>query len=106
MKRFVLTEYNKSVKQLLVFDVVIKDTYTNKDIFLESKGIAPTSYRRARTKEQNIGDNIVKVLAKHFNYRLVNDNYVHGLEGLFSEIYLDINYRITENHVTYLDKIN
>lgn len=102
MQKFNLKEYTKSMKQLLVFDVLIKDEVVNKDIFLESKGIAPTSYRRARVKEQKVGNEIVLILAKHFKLKLINDKYIDHLEKLITKIYLDINYRVTEKHNEYL----
>ena len=56
MRRIDLKEYLKSMKLLLVFDALIKGEIINKDAFLETKGIAPSSYRRARAKDQKVGD--------------------------------------------------
>ena len=105
MKRINLKEYSKSMKLLLVFDVLIKTEILaiNKDAFLESKSIAPSSYRRARTKEQKVGDEIVHTLSKHFELKLCNDSYIEQLETLVSNIYFDINYRVIENHSKYIE---
>ena len=54
MKYLNISDYKKTMYQIPIFDVLIKEGVENKDAFLESKKIAPTSYRRAKTKEQNI----------------------------------------------------
>ena len=105
MKRINLKEYSKSMKLLLVFDVLIKTEILaiNKDAFLKSKSITPSSYRRARTKEQKVGDEIVHTLSKHFELKLCNESYIEQLETLVSNIYFDINYRVIENHSKYIE---
>lgn len=102
---FNLSEYSKSMRQLLVFDVLIKEEVVNKDAFLSDLIISPTSYRRAKIKEQNVGNEIVLKLAKHFKIRLVTEKYIKRLEKLISNIYLDINYRVTDKHEKYLEEL-
>lgn len=103
---FNLSEYSKSMRQLLVFDVLIKEEVVNKDAFLSDLIISPTSYRRAKIKEQNVGNEIVLKLAKHFKIRLVSEKYIKRLEKLISKIYLDINYRVTDRHEQYLEELS
>ena len=103
---FNLSEYSKSMRQLLVFDVLIKEEVLNKDAFLSDLIISPTSYRRAKIKEQNVGNEIVLKLAKHFKIRLVSEKYIKRLEKLISKIYFDINYRVTDRHEQYLEEMN
>ena len=103
---FNLSEYSKSMRQLLVFDVLIKEEVVNKDVFLSDLIISPTSYRRAKIKEQNVGNEIVLKLAKHFKIRLVSEKYIKRLEKLISKIYFDINYRVTDRHEQYLEELS
>ena len=98
MKYLNISDYKKTMYQIPIFDVLIKEGVENKDAFLESKKIAQTSYRRAKTKEQNIGEEIVKKLAKHFKLKLITDDIVDKLEKLLNEIYLDINFRVSTKH--------
>ena len=68
MKDIKLSEYQNTSIYFHLFDVVIKNKNLNKDEFLISIGISPSSYRRARKSEQAIGKEIVKILADYFNY--------------------------------------
>ena len=106
MKYLNISDYKKTMYQIPIFDVLIKEGVENKDAFLESKKIAPTSYRRAKTKEQNIGEEIVKKLAKHFKLKLITDDIVDKLEKLLNEIYLDINFRVSTKHNIYLEQLD
>lgn len=106
MKYLNISDYKKSMYQIPVFDVLIKDEIVNKDVFLEEKEIAPTSYRRAKTKEQNVGLEIVEILAKHFKLKLVTNELVDELEKLLNEIYLDVIFRISTRHEAYLKQLD
>ena len=50
-------ENNK--QYFLLYDVILKNEPTNKDAFLESLGIIPSSYRRSRMAEQKVGIKII-----------------------------------------------
>ena len=106
MKKINLEEYTKSKKLLLVFDVVIKSEVFNKDAFLEERKIAPSSYRRARAKEQKVGEEIVLKLSTYFGLKLVDDEFIKNLEKLIDSLYFDINYRVIENHEKYIKEID
>lgn len=71
MKDIKLSEYQNTSIYFYLFDAIIKNKNLNKDEFLISIGISPTSYRRARKSEQAIGHEIIKILADYFNYRLL-----------------------------------
>lgn len=93
MKDIKLSEYQNTSIYFYLFDVVIKNQNLNKDEFLISIGISPTSYRRARKSEQAIGHEIIKILADYFNYRLLTNEEISNMEILFTNIYNDMYYK-------------
>ena len=54
MLKIKFDEYKENKQYLLLFDVLIKKEHNNKDLFLEDIDITPSSYRRAKSTEQNI----------------------------------------------------
>ena len=68
---------------LLVFDTLIKKTTNNKDEYLKSIMISPSSYRRAKTSGNKIGIQIVKELCQKFNYIIYDDKLIEQLENIF-----------------------
>ena len=85
-----------------LFDAIIKNKNLNKDEFLISIGISPTSYRRARKSEQAIGHEIIKILADYFNYRLLTHDELSNMEILFTNIYNDMYYKCFDNYDSYM----
>lgn len=103
MIKISLDEYKKSSKYLYLFDVVIKErTFYNKDAFLSSLEIAPTSYRRARSTEQNIGFEIVGKLAEYFNLKNIDDNFIEEIEKMVNEVFFDVNYKVYKKYDKHL----
>lgn len=106
MKDIKLSEYQNTSIYFHLFDVVIKNKNLNKDEFLISIGISPSSYRRARKSEQAIGKEIVKILADYFNYRLLTNDELSNMEILFTNIYNDMYYKCFDNYDSYMNTLD
>lgn len=106
MKDIKLSEYQNTSIYFYLFDVVIKNQNLNKDEFLISIGISPTSYRRARKSEQAIGHEIIKILADYFNYRLLTNEEISNMEILFTNIYNDMYYKCFDNYDSYMNTLD
>ena len=106
MKDIKLSEYQNTSIYFYLFDVVIKNQNLNKDEFLISIGINPTSYRRARKSEQAIGHEIIKILADYFNYRLLTNEEISNMEILFTNIYNDMYYKCFDNYDSYMNALD
>lgn len=100
-----LTNYGQNMQHLLFFDVIIKEEVINKDAFLESIGIAPSSYRRARSSYQKVGNRIVNILANHFEVVLPSKTQIKEIQVLCNEICLAVYYKNSSNYNNYLKKI-
>lgn len=103
MKDIKLSEYQNTSIYFYLFDAIIKNKNLNKDEFLISIGISPTSYRRARKSEQAIGHEIIKILADYFNYRLLTNEEISNMEILFTNIYNDMYYKCFYNYDSYMN---
>lgn len=106
MKKFNLKMYKTNNRYFLLFDIYLKDTNINKEVLLKEIGIAPSSYRKCRRGELNIGDKIIEQLSIHFNMKTVDDAILSELEEIFNTIYYDLYYKINDNYDYYLAKIN
>lgn len=106
MKDIKLSEYQNTSIYFYLFDVVIKNKNLNKDEFLISIGISPTSYRRARKSEQAIGHEIIKILADYFNYRFLTNEEISNMEILFTNIYNDMYYKCFDNYDSYMNTLD
>lgn len=101
-----LDEYKHSSQYMYLFDAIIKEKIIiNKDAFLISQEIAPTSYRRARNSEQKVGEEILKNLSKYFGLRLVDESFIVKLEKLTNNIFFDVNYKVFEKYDKHLNLI-
>ncbi len=101
-----LTIYKTSRQYFKLFDILLKDKDLNKDSYLKKINVSPSSYRKARTIEQNIGNKIIERLSKDFNYKKVSSEFVTELEELFNKVYYDMYYKIFKNFDEYLKTIN
>lgn len=106
MKDIKLSEYQNTSIYFYLFDAIIKNKNLNKDEFLISIGISPTSYRRARKSEQAIGKEIVKILVDYFNYRLLTNEEISNMEILFTNIYNDMYYKCFDNYDSYMNTLD
>jgi hypothetical protein len=72
-----LDTYLSSQTLLLIFDVLLNEESiklsVTKESLLKDIGINPSSFRRSRVEEKNIGNDIAVKLAKYFNLKIVNE---------------------------------
>ena len=102
MKKIDLKEYKDFKQYFSFYDVIIKRVSSNKDVFLESLYLSPSSYRRAKNTGNKIGKQILNDLCKHFNYKMINDLIVDEIEEKINSIYYSVYYK---NYDTYEDDL-
>lgn len=108
MINFDFSIYKNNKQYFLFYDVILKNEPTNKDAFLESLGIIPSSYRRSRMAEQKVGIKIIDTLNLHYNLQQPTDEFLDELENRFSSIYFDLyfkNYLNFEKDCEYVDSL-
>ena len=108
MKSIDLSVYKSSKVYFIVFDCLLKNIDINKDVFLIDNDIAPSSYRRSRKEEQNIGPTIIEKLCDKLGYKTVSESLINELEKRFDEIYHSVYYKIYDSYekdLEYLDKL-
>lgn len=102
--------YLNSKPVLQIFDVLLNEESIKlaktKEALLKDLDINPSSFRRSRTEEQNIGNSIVLKLAKYFNLNTVDKIFLAELQELINDIYFDINYKVFENFEIYSRKLD
>ena len=76
MKKIDLKEYKDFKQYFGFYDVIIKRVSSNKDVFLESLYLSPSSYRRAKNTGNKIGKQILNDLCKHFNYKMMEEHQI------------------------------
>lgn len=101
-----LTLYKKSKWYFQMFDIIFKDNKIKKEPFLTNIGISPSSYRKARTIEQNIGDKLVAQLCESFGYKKPSYELVCSVEKLLNKVYSDVYYKIYTSYESDLEYIN
>ncbi len=94
MRKIKLDEYKSSSIYLNFFDILIKDNYSNKELFLESINISPSSYRRAKLDLSKTSDKIAPILCEKFNISMLTNEEIDVEEKFLSDIYNNIYYRI------------
>ena len=105
MFRVNLEMYKESKPYFPLFDILLKDLDINKEAFLKEVGISPSSYRKARTIEQNIGDKIIEQLCNALKYKKTSNLFVEELEELFNKVYFDMYYKIFKSFEKDLEEI-
>lgn len=105
MKKIELSIYKETRIYFKVFDVLIKQEVSNKDVFLKSKKIVPMSYRRARKEEYKVGREIVNVLSSHYHYIVTPPDVIDYIEKLSNDICRDLYYKYNDNNEKYLKEI-
>ena len=101
-----LTLYKESKQYFQLFDILLKDLNINKEAFLKEIGISPSSYRKARTVEQNIGDKIIEQLCRALGYKKATLSYIEDLEKFINKVYFDMYYKIYKSYYDDLDRVN
>ncbi|MCM1130982.1 MAG: hypothetical protein NC310_02960 [Roseburia sp.] len=105
MKRISLDAYRGSSIYLYLFEAIMKKQGLNKDDFLIEHGISPSSYRRARNSEQNIGIEIMTNLASYFQFKLLSSKEIDEMEELLNQIYDEAYYKIYDNFEYFFKRI-
>lgn len=100
-----LTEYMQTKLFFQLFDVLLKEESVNKEYYLESVGISPSSYRRAKNEEQKIGIQIMDTLCKKFNLNVAPLELIEEIESLANEIYFDMYYKVYDRYDAFLEKL-
>lgn len=101
-----LSEYKNYKQYFLFYDVIIKQNNSNKEMFLESVDISPSSYRRAKNAGNKIGLNILNKLNCHFQYEMVNKDVVEEIETMINKIYFNIYYKKRDSYNENLNWLN
>lgn len=105
---FNLDEYKGYKKYMYVFDVLIKKETSNKELFLESLYISPSSYRRVKNDGNKVGEQICEDLCKYFKYTMCEDLLIDQIEEYINKIYYDIYYKKYQNyeeHIKWIDEM-
>lgn len=106
MKKFNLSVYLDSVPYFNFFDVYIKELGIKKEDFLKRIGVTPSSYRKCRKGELNIGDRIIEQIAEAFNLKVPSDKLIMELETFVTKVYNNMYYKIYTSYEDDLSYIN
>lgn len=93
MKKFDLSIYKSSQPYFDLLDTYIKEQGIRKEAFLLEVGVTPSSYRKCRKGELNIGFEIVEKISNHFLLKVPDDIFLDKLEKFINKIYKDIYYK-------------
>lgn len=102
MIKFKLDSYKDFKIYFNLFDVLIKNKASNKELFLESIYISPSSYRRAKNDGNKIGEQILIELCQNFGYNLCCETVVDEIEEQMNKIYFDLYYKNYQNYSNYI----
>ncbi|MFI3251708.1 MAG: hypothetical protein R3Y60_01070 [bacterium] len=94
MKKIKLDEYKEDSIYFYLFDKLIKDKYQNKDEYLNSIDISPSTYRRARLNASNISNELLIKLCSEFNLNNINKSDIDELEEYINKLYNNIYYKL------------
>jgi hypothetical protein len=106
MIKIELSEYKNNIKYLQLFEILIKEKYSNKDEFLTSIKITPSTFRRAKEGNSKHSSQIVRTLANHFNLKYVDDSLIDKLEKKLNKIYFNIYYKIKDTFDEDFEELN
>lgn len=108
MKKFDLSLYKESKQYFFLYDAYLKSLSINKEDLFDSIDITPSSYRRARISEQNIGVEIIKQLSNHFSFKLMKNSQLDDLEDFIQKVYDNMYYKIYSSYdedLQYIDSL-
>lgn len=105
MHQISLQVYKESKQYLGLLEIIMKNQGLNKDEFLLSHKISPTSFRRARSSEQRVGVEIIEKLAKIFDYKVYTEEEIDQIELLVNQIYNEAYFKIYDNFNFFYEKI-
>ena len=107
MKKIDLSIYKEYKQYFIFYDIEIKKDNKNKEEYLESKEISPSSYRRAKNSGNKIGKEILEKLNYEFSYKMINDKLIDELEFKLNEIYYNFYYKknyVYEESLKWIDE--
>jgi hypothetical protein len=93
MKKIDLSLYKNIEQYFIFYDIEIKKNKLNKDEFLESNGISPSSYWRTKKNGSKIGYEILEKLNNIFLYKMINDDIIDNIEKGLNRIYFNVYYK-------------
>lgn len=108
MKKFDLSIYKSSKPYFDLLDIYIKEQGIRKEAFLIEIGVTPSSYRKCRKGELNIGHEIIGVIARHFSFKVPSDDFLYDLENFVNKIYRNIyykNFKTYKEDMDYIDNL-
>lgn len=103
---FKLSEYLTSHYSFILFDILFKYESKTKEAILDSLGIASSTYRRARIKEQKIGANITLKLNNYFHINDINKDNIEEYEIVIINIVSKIYYKVNDDYSADLKKLD
>lgn len=106
MKKFDLSIYKSSQPYFDLLDTYIKEQGIRKEAFLLEVGVTPSSYRKCRKGELNIGFEIVEKISNHFSLKVPDDIFLDKLEKFINKIYKDIYYKNFKSYKQDLEFID
>ena len=105
MRKIKLNDYKSTQIYMYMFDEMIKVISKKENIIkeeiLKKWDINPSSFRRSKVSEQEVGKAIIGKFALNLNMGLTSNNYIDELEELFNSIFFDINFRIYYRYEYY-----
>ncbi len=108
MKKFDLSKYKENQPYFYFFDVFIKELGLSKETFLIKIGVAPSSYRKCRKGELNIGNDIVAMIARNLSLKVPSPEFIDEFEKFINKVYFDIyykNYKTYAEDLVYVDEL-
>lgn len=108
LKKFDLSIYKSSQPYFDLLDTFIKEQGIRKEAFLLKVGVTPSSYRKCRKGELNIGFEIVEKIYNHFLLKVFDDIFLDKLEKFINKIYKDIyykNFKYYKQDLEYIDEL-
>ena len=89
-----LSIYLKSSQYFKLFDCLLKEEPITKEAFLIEHNITPSSYRRTRLQEVNIGTKIIKKLSDILGYQYLSNNEIKDIEIRLNDIHSKVYFKI------------
>lgn len=110
MRKIKLKEYKNTLLYMYMFDEVLKTQCVRGEIIkeelLKKYKVNPSSFRRCKTTELEVGKTIISNLAFYLNMVLIDDDIIDELEDLFNDIYSDMNYKIYHKVNVYINRLD
>ena len=94
MKTINLSIYLSNCQYFKLFDVLLKDQTVTKEAFLIENNITPSSYRRARNQEVNVGNKIISKLSNILGYTRLTEIEIRQIEERLNDIHNKVYYKI------------